>query len=129
MMEPTRADIRARTAGAGREGWDGGGGVDLRGRRGVKCLVRRRGPRVLVRKVERAAGAEIWEGDFSGCCRGGVGLDCGGGFLGCWMGWVGGALTRMPGRRKARRREVSEKRDLQWAAAAEMVDSSGGGWC
>ena len=74
--------------------------ADFRARKGVKCLVRRRGPRVLVRNVERASVAEIWEGDLSG--------------------W------RIPGRRKARRRwcVVGGKRLLQCEEAVEMVDSS-----
>lgn len=57
-MEPTRADISAKTAWAGREGLEVGGErvVDLRGRKGEKCFVRRRGPRVLILKVSRASG-------------------------------------------------------------------------
>ena len=60
-MEPTRADMRATTAWGGRDGLELAGGrvVDLRGRRGEKCLVRRRGPRVLIWKVERACACEI----------------------------------------------------------------------
>ena len=66
----------------------------------MKCLVRRRGPRVLVRNVERALSWEIWEGAFSG--------------------W------RIPGMRKARRRwcVVGGKRVVKWEAAVEMEDSS-----
>lgn len=64
-MLPTLADIRARTAEAGRCGM-GSRVVERRGRRGEKCFERRRGPSVLIWKVERALAWSIWEGDFSG---------------------------------------------------------------
>lgn len=51
-------------------GWEvvvGGTGVVFLGRKELKCFIRRRGPMVLVRKVERHAWASFWEGDFSAC--------------------------------------------------------------
>ena len=92
--------MKAKTACAGREALSVAGGreVDLRGRKGEKCFVRRREPRVLILKVSRAWAWEICEGDFSGC--------------------------RMPGMQKARWRWVLLKRVAQWEAAAEMVLSS-----
>ena len=66
----------------------------------MKCLARSKGPRLLILKVSRALTGSICEGDFSG--------------------W------RMPGMQKARRRWFLEagKREEQWEAAVEMVDSS-----
>lgn len=75
-----------------------GKGVDFLGRKGEKCLIRRSGPMVLIWKVERASAWEMAEGDFSGC--------------------------RIPGMQNARRSGVLGKRDLQWAAATEIVSSS-----
>ena len=96
-MDPTRADIRANTANGGR--FREGERVVLRcGRRGEKCLSRRRGPIVLIWNVERASSREIAEGDFSG--------------------W------RMPGMQKASRKEAVLKRFLQCDAAAAIVSSS-----
>lgn len=76
MMLPTRADIVAMTEWGGRavvgevvvvvgEGKEGRG-VDLRGRKGKRCFMSRRGPRVLTAKVERVVSGEIWEGERSG---------------------------------------------------------------
>lgn len=70
-MLPTLADIRARTAEAGRSEIDSRV-VERRGRRGEKCFERRRGPRVLISKVETALAWSIWEGDFSGCSMPGI---------------------------------------------------------
>jgi hypothetical protein len=47
LVEPTRADINASTAEVGRFS-RGETMVDFFGRRGVKCLARRRGPRLLI---------------------------------------------------------------------------------
>ena len=46
-VEPTRAAIRARVAVGGRFGW-GFTADELRGRRGVRCFERRRGPSKLI---------------------------------------------------------------------------------
>jgi hypothetical protein len=72
------------------------------GRNGEKCLISRRGPMVLVRKVDSASAAEICRGDFSGC--------------------------RIPGSQKQRRRweNWGGKREAAWDAAEEMVASSVG---
>ena len=70
------------------------------GRKGVKCLVRRRGPMVLTANVSSIWECSSWAGDFSG--------------------W------RMPGREKARWRWWDEggKRDSAFEAALEMESSS-----
>ena len=83
-------------------GWE----VDLRGRWGEKCLSSNRGAMVLSWNVCARAGAERWEGDFSG--------------------------YRTPGRMKEAWRwlgvcGVLGKRLEQSVAAAAMVDSSGWG--
>ena len=77
-MEPTRADIRARIAAEGCRPGVGLRGVLWRGRKGVKCFVRRRGERRFRERVCRAEACVIDWGDFSG--------------------------VRRPGRRKARRK-------------------------
>lgn len=97
VMDPTRADMSAKTAAMGRLA-EGVTELLRLGRRGEKCLSRRRGPSVLIWKVESASSYEIAAGDFSGC--------------------------RMPGMQKASRKGVVGKRVLQCAAAAEIVDSS-----
>lgn len=74
------------------------GGDDLVGRKGVRCFIRRRGPRALTWKLWRALEADIWEGDFSTC--------------------------RMPGRVSARRREVLGKVSRRWDAMEDRDDSS-----
>ncbi len=56
LMEPTRADMRARVA-CGGSGADGKEGrrEDFRGRKGERCLMRSNGPRALTLKVSSAA--------------------------------------------------------------------------
>lgn len=97
LMLPTRADMRAKTADLGKAS-SNSRGVLLRGSKEVKCFDSKRGPRVLICKLDRASAALIWAGDFSGC--------------------------KMPGMQKASRRYVSEKRALQCEAAALMLASS-----
>ena len=71
-MEPTRADMVSQTAWLGRRlslslGLVEGESLeDFLGRKGVKCLVRRRGPMVLTAKVLVSWEWESWVGDFSG---------------------------------------------------------------
>lgn len=100
-MEPTRADISARTAEAGTLS-RGETGVDFFGRKGVKCFASNKGPRLLTWKVSSALAWSIWDGDFSGCSR--------------------------PGMQKARRRYPLEKREAQYDAAEAIVDSSKGAY-
>lgn len=74
-MDPTRADIIAKTAVSGwplRSSAFSMCGVFFLGRKGEKCLSMSMGPSVFVWNVSRASAALIWLGDFSGKSRPGT---------------------------------------------------------